>query len=166
MTLSVNRWTLVAFPHIFIEHKGPMPRWHVFASAYEGLMPAHLEINRFTHFSFRRFGIPIKRFMPNVLVNGVVGMVIFKVALFIYPPLGRPPLVNINIPSWDASVVRMFPSPRKQINWPTNTVITDDTILKFYQAGLPDPSLLMPFLGKFLQEHKNEVRPPHGDHHG
>jgi len=52
--------------HLFYEHKEPMPRWHVFASAYEGLMPAHLEINRFTHFSFRRFGIPIKRFMPNV----------------------------------------------------------------------------------------------------
>lgn len=151
--------------HLFYEYKKPMPRWHVFTSTYEGTIPAHLEINRFTHFSFRIFGIPIKTFRPNVLVNSVVGRVIFKVVIFVYPPLVKAPLVNINIPSWDASVVRMFPSPPKQITWPTNTVITDDTILKFYQVGLPETTLLMQFLGKFLQQEKNQIRPPYRDHH-
>jgi hypothetical protein len=147
--------------HLFYEHKEPMPRWHVFVSTYEGLVPAHLEINRFTHFSFRRFGIPIKVFRPNILVNAVIGRLIFKAILCVYPPLVRAPLFNINMPRWDVSVVRMFPSPPKQVTWPTSPVTKDDTILKFYEAGLPDPSLLTPFLGKFLKEHRNEIRPPY-----
>jgi hypothetical protein len=154
--------------HLFYEHKEPMPRWHVFASTYEGLIPADLEINRFTHLAFRRLGIPIKMFRPSILVNAVIGRLIFKAILCVYPPLVRDSFITRgfrDIRSWDPAVVRMFPSPPRQVTWPTHTVVTDNTILKFYQAGLPEPSLLAPRLGKFLEEHRNEIRPPYGDRH-
>jgi hypothetical protein len=127
--------------HLFYENKNPMPKWYVFAAAYEGTIPVHMEVNRFTHFSFSSFGVPKTTFRPNLLVNLLVGRIIFKAVIFVYPPLVKASLLNMEIPSWDASVVRMFPSPPKQIIWPTNKVITDDTILKFYQVGLPETTL-------------------------
>lgn len=152
--------------HLFYRRKVPMPRWHVFVSSYEGTIPVHMDVNRLTYLPFRVLGIPVNAYGPTILVNCVIGRVIFKVILFAYPPLLRIPLFNLlAIPPWDISVVRIFPPRRKQVTWPTDTVITDDTILESYQAGLTQPSLPTPFLGKYQEQHRNEIDPPYGDHH-
>ncbi len=115
-----------------------LPRsWHVWIGAYAGRLPAHYESNDIHPFTSPERSTLDRSDFRGFVVSLIAGYLAVKVAA-----LSR----SRSLDRSGSAIVRIAPFERPRVKWPPDGVITDDSIVAFYEMGLTSPSALSEFL--------------------
>ena len=134
------------FNWFYVNHTVP-PNWHVWVGAYHGKLPAHFETAPYSSFKDETPTSLTPSSRWGLMFTLVFGYLAFKVGAFSGPS---------GLDYRGNALLRVAPSETPHMEWPPQTLITDETLLDFFGMGLAFP----PTLSKYWEEIQNSNNQP------